>query len=36
MDFKEGGREDVDWIYLYQDMVQWRALVKMVIKLRVP
>jgi len=27
MNFKEIGYEDVDWIHLAQDGVQWRALV---------
>jgi hypothetical protein len=33
---REIGRENVDWIHLAQDRYQWRALVNMVMKLRVP
>jgi hypothetical protein len=36
MDLKEIGWECVDWMRLTQDREQWRALVKMVINLRVP
>jgi hypothetical protein len=27
---------EVDWIYLAQDRVQWRALVNMIMNLRIP
>jgi hypothetical protein len=33
--YREVGWESVDWIHLTQDMDQWRALVNMVMKLRV-
>jgi len=36
MDLKARGWEGVDWIHLAQDRDQWRALVKMVMSLRVP
>jgi hypothetical protein len=36
MDLKGRGFEDVDWIHLTQDRVQWRVLVNTVINLRVP
>jgi hypothetical protein len=36
MDLKEIGYEGVNWIHLAQDRVQWRALVKTVLNLRVP
>jgi hypothetical protein len=32
-DFKEMGREVLDWFYLAQSRVKWRAVVKMVMKL---
>jgi hypothetical protein len=35
MDLKEIGCEDVDWIYLAKDKLQWRAVVNMVMNLRV-
>jgi len=34
-DFKEMGYAIVDWIYLVQDIAQWRALVSTVIDLHV-
>jgi hypothetical protein len=36
MNSKETGCESVDWIHLAQDRLQWRALVNMVMNLRVP
>jgi hypothetical protein len=33
MDLREVGWDDMDWIYLAQDMDQWRALVNMVMKI---
>jgi hypothetical protein len=36
MNLREIGWGDMDWINLTQDRVQWRALVKRVINLRVP
>jgi hypothetical protein len=36
MDLREIDWSDMDWIHLAQDRDQWRALVNMVIKLRVP
>jgi hypothetical protein len=36
MDLKEIGWVGLDWIELVQDRDQWRALVIMVINLRVP
>jgi hypothetical protein len=36
MDLREIGWKVVDWIHLAQDRDQWRAVVNMVIKLRVP
>jgi len=35
MDHEEREYEDVDWIHLAQDMVQWRAIVNTIMKLRV-
>jgi hypothetical protein len=36
MDFVEVGWGDVDWIGLAQDRGRWRALVNLVLNLRVP
>jgi hypothetical protein len=36
MDLKEKGWDCVDWIELAQDRDQWRALVNMLMNLRVP
>jgi hypothetical protein len=36
MDLGETGFGDVDWIHLVQDRDRWRALVNMVMSLRVP
>jgi hypothetical protein len=36
MDLREIGFADVDWINLAQDRDRWRALVNMVMNLRVP
>jgi hypothetical protein len=36
IDLREIGWGGVDWVYLAQDRDQWRALVNMVMKLRVP
>jgi hypothetical protein len=36
MDFVEVGWGDVDWIGLAQDRDRWRALVNLVLNLRVP
>jgi hypothetical protein len=36
MDRKDAGWGSMDWIDLAQDMDQWRALVNMVMNLRVP
>jgi hypothetical protein len=36
MDLREIGRDGVDWINTAQDTDQWRALVNMVLNLRVP
>jgi len=36
MDFTEIRREGVDWIHLAQDTFQWRAVVHMVMNIRVP
>jgi hypothetical protein len=35
MDLKEIGINETNWIWLAQDMVQWRAFVNTVMKLRV-
>jgi hypothetical protein len=36
MDLREIGREFVDWVQPVQDRDQWRAVVNMVMYLRVP
>jgi hypothetical protein len=36
MDLREIGWDSVDWIDLAQDRDQWRALVNMVMNVRVP
>jgi hypothetical protein len=36
MDLREIGWDGMDWIELAQDRDQWRALVNIVMKLRVP
>jgi hypothetical protein len=36
MDLGEVGWGDVDWIYLVQDRIRWRALVNSVLNLRIP
>jgi hypothetical protein len=36
MDLREIGFGDVDWIHLAQDRDRWRALVSMLMNLRVP
>jgi hypothetical protein len=36
MDLREIGWDATDWIHLTQDRDQWRALVNMVMNLRVP
>jgi hypothetical protein len=36
MDLKEIGCEDMDWIQLVQDRVQWRTFVNTVKNLRAP
>jgi hypothetical protein len=36
MGLREIGWEDVDWVHLAEDRDQWRALVNMVMNLRVP
>jgi hypothetical protein len=36
MDLREKECDGMDWIYLAQDRDQWRALVSMVMNLRVP
>jgi hypothetical protein len=35
-DLREVAWEDVDWMHVAQDKDQWRALVSMVMKLRIP
>jgi hypothetical protein len=36
MDFTETGWDGVDWIYIALDRDQWKALVNMIMNLRVP
>jgi hypothetical protein len=36
MDLQEIGLGGMDWIDLFQERVKWRALEKVVVKLRVP
>jgi hypothetical protein len=36
MDLREIGSDGMDWIHVGQDGDKWRALVSMVMKLRVP
>jgi hypothetical protein len=36
IDLREMGWDDMDWVDLSQDRNQWRALVNMVMNLRVP
>jgi hypothetical protein len=36
LDLREIGIDEANWIRLVQDRVQWRALVKTVMNLRVP
>jgi hypothetical protein len=36
MDIREIGWDDVDWIDMAQDRDQWRAVVNMVLNLRLP
>jgi hypothetical protein len=36
MDLRDKGSDGVDWIDLAQDRDQWRAIVNMVMNLRVP
>jgi hypothetical protein len=36
MDLQEVGCEGMDWIYLAQDTVRWRALAYVVMNFRVP
>jgi hypothetical protein len=36
MDVREIGWESVDWIHLAYDRDQWRALLNIVMKLRIP
>jgi hypothetical protein len=36
MNLREIGWDDVDWIDMTQDRDQWRALVNMILNLRVP
>jgi hypothetical protein len=36
MDLRQIGWDDMDWIYLAQDRDWWRALLNMIMNLRVP
>jgi hypothetical protein len=36
MDLKEMGYEDVDWIHVAQDRVQWQTVASIVVGLQVP
>jgi hypothetical protein len=36
MDLREIGIDEVNWIRLAQDRIQWRAFVNTVMKLRIP
>jgi len=36
MDFREIGWENVEWMHLAQNRDHWRALVNMVMNLRIP
>jgi hypothetical protein len=36
MDLREIGLEDLDWIHLAQDRVQWQAFVNVIMDLKVP
>jgi hypothetical protein len=36
MDFREIGWDCMDWIFLGQDMDQWKALVNAVMNIRIP
>jgi hypothetical protein len=35
MDLRDTGWEDVDWMHLAEDRVQWKALVNTVINIRI-
>jgi hypothetical protein len=36
MNFIKLSRDDVDWIFMVQDWNQWRALINMVMNIKVP
>jgi hypothetical protein len=36
MDLGEVGCDDVDWVHLAENMIQWRALLNTVMNLRLP
>jgi hypothetical protein len=36
MDLKEMGLGDMDWIDMFRDIDQWRALLNIILKLRFP